>query len=274
MENTWFVILFFLALFFVLSGTRLLLPGTRRSAARIPSSNPQPPYPAAKPHPLHEQPTSNMTPQAAYPAPVSKGLPASPANGRPHVVAGSDYLHKNPSSHLYSYRTGSDGEQRIVEHMLDVLDAQWTIFRNLDLCNGEGDIDIVLVGPGGIWAFEVKTYTGNFKVENGRWYKETSNGHMARLRPGPGAQVIGNAMRLCAYLKEHGITHDSYVDRAVVMSGDASVEVVSAGTDIWMLDELDVQLASLKARKRCQHDHVRHVVSLLERACSAETGLH
>jgi hypothetical protein len=190
------------------------------------------------------------------------------------VVTGSDYLRNNPRSHLYSYRTGSEGEQRIVERMLDVLDAQWTIFRNLDLCNGEGDIDIVLVGPGGIWAFEVKSYTGNFKVENGRWYKETSNGHMARLRPGPGAQVIGNAMRLCAYLKEHGIKHDSYVDRAVVMSGDASVEVVSAGTDIWMLDELDVQLASIKARKRCQHDHVRHVVGLLERACGAETRLH
>ncbi len=190
------------------------------------------------------------------------------------MVRGSDYLRNNPRSHEYSYRTGSEGEHRVVERMLDVLDDQWTIFRNLDLCNGEGDIDVVLVGPGGIWAFEVKNYTGNFRVVNGRWYNETSNGHMARVRWGPGAQVLNNARRLHAYLKEQRVTQGNYVDRAVIMSGDAPVEVLSTGTDIWMLDQLDVQLASLKSRKRYRPDHVLRVVSVLERACGPEARLH
>ncbi|MDQ3706498.1 MAG: NERD domain-containing protein [Chloroflexota bacterium] len=215
---------------------------------------------------MPEQPASNVPSQAAY--------PASPAKGKPRVVEGSDYLRNNPRSQEYSYRTGSVGEQRVVDRMLEVLDAQWTIFRNVDLGNRDGDIDVVLVGPGGIWAVEVKNYKGTFRVVNGSWYYETSNGHMERMRRGPGAQVRTNASQLCEYLKERGVTHGKYVDCAVIMSGNAPVEVLSTGTDIWMLDQLDVQLASLRSRKRYQPDHVRHVVSVLERACSPETRLH
>lgn len=264
-----------LALFLLISGIMLRSELTRRGSLKSGVPRPQPvavvnTTPAPVPDRRDWKPTSEVPrPLATSAAPVSRHNAVPP-----RIVAGNDYLRNNPMSHLQSFRVGLEGEKRVLDQMQRVLDGQWTIFHNVDLGDQAGDIDIVLVGPGGTWAVEVKTYTGDFRVENGRWYKKTRNGHMARMRRGPGAQVRTNAIRLCEYLKEHGVTHNSYVGRAVIMSGEAPVEVVSAGTRIWMLEDLDAQLAFLNRDRRYSHDHVRLVAGVIERACSPEIALH
>lgn len=274
MENNWFVIFLFLALFFLFSGNRLRLSGTRRSTPKSPSSQTAPAYTAAKPHIVIEGHGSNMPYRAASPVPTSVTPSARPLIGRPRVVEGSDYLSNNPLSHLLPFQVGLGGEQRVVDQIQSILGQQWTVFRNVDLGDQKGDIDIVLVGPGGTWALEVKTYSGNFQVEKGRWYKETSNGRMAKMQRGPGAQLLTNAMRLCQYLTQHGLTHNNYVNRAIVMAGDASINIVSTGTPIWKLEDLDRLLASSMGNRRYSQEYIRLVVGVLERACRPETRLH
>jgi Nuclease-related domain len=274
-ENNWFAIYLILALFLLFSGTMLRLSRARRSPLKADVPRPQPVYTGnAKPAPVPQPGEWNPPSKVAHSVPALTG-PASSHNGvQPRIVAGSDYLRNNPLSHLHSYRAGLEGEQRVVNRMQSVLDGQWTIFHNVDLGDRQGDIDVVLVGPGGIWAFEVKTYTGNIRVKDGRWYRETSGGRMAKMQRGPGAQILTNARRLCAYLKQHGVTYKNYVEPIVVMSGEAPVEVISAGTTIWKLEELDARLSFLKSYQRYSQDQVRLVVSVIESACTPGARLH
>ena len=52
-----------------------------------------------------------------------------------------------------NYRKGQEGEDRLVEAMRHSLDGTWTLFRNITLPGrNQGDIDLVLVGPTGVWA--------------------------------------------------------------------------------------------------------------------------
>jgi len=55
-----------------------------------------------------------------------------------------------------AYRKGQEGEERTVEVLRRNLDGNWTLFRNVTLPGPRNDIDLVLVGPPGVWALEVK----------------------------------------------------------------------------------------------------------------------
>jgi hypothetical protein len=273
--NNAFAIYLILALFFLCSGTLLRSSRTRRSSLKSSAPTRQQITTASTPPdhiPGYEG--CKTTSVMAHPLPAS----ASPAPGRngvpPRIVVGSDYLRNKSLSHRDSFRVGLEGEERVVERMQHVLNGEWTIFRNVDLGSREGDIDVVLVGPGGIWAFEVKAYSVKYRVKDGSWFREYSNGRTKKMPRGPGAQALTNARSLCDYLKQHGVTRKNYVEPVVVMSGEAPVEVVSAGTRIWMLEDLDAQLAFLNRDRRTSQDHVRLVASVIERACSTGRELH
>jgi hypothetical protein len=214
----------------------------------------------------------------AHPVPPPATPPAAMVPPRPpagpQVVMGSTYLQTNRRSHLPGFQVGKEGEDKIAARLGELLDAQWYMFRNVVLPDRKEDIDIVLVGPGGIWALEVKAYTGNYRVENGRWYKETSNGHQARQLYGPGKQVRDNATRLCAFLKENGVTRGSFVDPAVVLAQDYPIEVISSGTDIWFLDTLDTKLANLKVSKKLSSGQVETIAAILTHATQARAVLN
>lgn len=57
------------------------------------------------------------------------------------------------------YAIGEDAETQAVNSFRSLLHEPWTIFHNFEFPNRRwGDIDIVLVGTGGVWAVEVKGY--------------------------------------------------------------------------------------------------------------------
>lgn len=217
----------------------------------------------------------HMMPEHRESQPDSKTVSAAPAasdqtyTGQgPRVVNGSDFLQNGRYRHFESTRKGKEGEERVVEVMAQTLSSEWTIFRNVDLRGGEGDIDLVLVGPAGVWAVEVKTFSGKYKVENGSWSKQTSNGYWCRYRRGPGAQVMTNARALYGYLEQQGIRTRNRVEPVVVSAGDAQVDVRSTGTEVWKLDELPGKLVNLNSRIAVQADQER-VVKVLEAATRA-----
>jgi hypothetical protein len=151
-----------------------------------------------------------------------------------------------------------------VQAIRDVLDKRWTVFRNLELPNSyNGDIDLVLVGPGGIWVMEVKTYTGNWEVRNGSYYKETIDGNWKVLKRGPGAQVCTNMDTLCDYLNEQRINYWNSVNKVVVMAGRGNVYIHSTGTTVWRRGDLHDRLRNLNARKDLSQTHVDRIVNVL-----------
>ncbi len=73
-------------------------------------------------------------------------------------------------------RRGRLGENAVVETIRAAVDNHWTIFRNLHLPDRKDDIDIALVGPGGVWALEVKAFSGSVRSQNGTWERQTKRG--------------------------------------------------------------------------------------------------
>jgi hypothetical protein len=56
------------------------------------------------------------------------------------------------------WRKGSEGEQKVVARLSRLLDDRWTLIGGYR--NAKGEVDQLLVGPGGIVAIEVKFVNG------------------------------------------------------------------------------------------------------------------
>lgn len=67
---------------------------------------------------------------------------------------------------------GVVGERRFVQ-ALQRSKAQGYILYRLRQRPGD-DVDAVVVGPSGVWVFEVKYWSGRIVWQNGRWYREKS----------------------------------------------------------------------------------------------------
>jgi hypothetical protein len=67
---------------------------------------------------------------------------------------------------------GVVGERRLVQ-ALQRSNAQGYILYRLRQRPGD-DVDVVVVGPSGVWVFEVKYWSGRIVWQNGQWYREKS----------------------------------------------------------------------------------------------------
>ncbi len=239
-------------------------------AVPSPPMGPPPPDPATRaarlPSPPRERPLAAAAP--AVPPPIGHPLPAPGAappgpGAGPRITQGSTYLATGPYHAQPGYQQGAQGETEVATWLAAALDEQWILCRNLILPDQAGDLDIVLIGPGGLYVLEVKTYTGNFRVENGRWYKETSQGRWAHLQRGPGAQARSNAIRLARYLKDQGMTRGNGVEPIVVLGPDIQIDLISIGTIVWTWADRDLQLTALQQRRRLSPPQVAQIYQIL-----------
>jgi Nuclease-related domain len=63
-----------------------------------------------------------------------------------------------PTGREDSIRAGHDAEQRVADALGRTLDGDWALFRGYR--NRRGEIDGLLLGPGGVFAYEVKYHNG------------------------------------------------------------------------------------------------------------------
>lgn len=195
-------------------------------------------------------------------------LPESYAG--PVVVEGSKYLWQSRWSHLPSFEQGREGEERVVNTLVNTLGEGWYIFRNFVLPTQNEDIDVVLVGPAGIFAMEVKAFSDEVKFERSRCYVRTAQGRFYRQRPNPNGQARHSAIKLNSYLKEHGITSKDHIKPMVVMAGDSSVEITSTRTDVCTLANLRPKLSNLTSETNLTSEQVRRIAGVLQASTSEQ----
>lgn len=102
-----------------------------------------------------------------------------------------------------SWKKGAKGEN-LVAKSLNTLPKDYFVFNDVNLPNGRGNIDHVVVGPKGIFAIETKNLSGSFIVEDDIWYYHTGM-RTTKSKSQPGKQIKRNAMILSNHLKENGI---------------------------------------------------------------------
>lgn len=167
------------------------------------------------------------------------------------------------------FRVGRRGEDRVVDELRYHLDGRWTLFRNFELPYRDwGDIDLVLVGPGGVRVFEVKAYSGQNRNIGDRWERK-DGWRWRKLTAHPGHQARRNAARLRDYLSERGVSL-KWVEAVVVWAGEPnSLGVQDPATPVWSLDELSDHVEEIWQSQTLPESVVQRVVEVLEEAVHA-----
>jgi hypothetical protein len=143
-----------------------------------------------------------------------------------------------------SYRDGREGEEWATNMVRAALDSRWTVFRSVKLPKRKEDIDLVLVGPAGVWALEVKAYSAPVRVQNKVW--EYLSGKKWRTLDDPVGQVRKNAQLLRYYLDQYGLAR--HIEAAVVLAKPQQASNFGPTDEpVWFQFEVEGKLTGLNS---------------------------
>jgi hypothetical protein len=161
------------------------------------------------------------------------------------------------------YRAGREGESKVVDALRASLTQPWTLIHNMEWTDRQwGDVDLILLGPGGVWAFEIKAFSGEYRVNGDRWQYKSRWGWRA-MRKDPGAQARRNARNVKDYLDLNG-ANVKWVQPVVVWAGeDKRLTVDAPSTPVWRLSELSDRTEEFWQGHRLSDDQIQRAVAIL-----------
>ncbi|MBN1562715.1 MAG: NERD domain-containing protein [Anaerolineae bacterium] len=162
------------------------------------------------------------------------------------------------------HRKGQLGEQRALNVLQGVLDGNWWLFRNLELPGRRlGDLDLVLVGPLGVWSFEVKAFSGEYRNVGDEWKKRYGEKWVAA--ESPTTQSRRNAKALQQLLQSRQI-NIKWVEPVIIWADpESTIEFDNPSTYVWTLDRLSHHLQNLSDRNALAKGQVQKIVKALEK---------
>ncbi len=168
-----------------------------------------------------------------------------------------------------AYRKGQEGEERVVEAMRQSLDGEWTLFRNIVLPGRrKTDLDLVLVGPPGVWVLEVKTFGGEYR-NIGEHRERRVGRRWALLKKSPSRQVQDNAARLASFFQANGIRQ--WVNPVVVWADpEGTVTVENPMVSVWTLERLPEELGNIWQERRIEGATLNRIVERLTALCGRQ----
>ncbi len=156
------------------------------------------------------------------------------------------WLYRSIRGNLRRYRDfyrGQEAEEWFVDRLRANLDSRWTIYRNLQLPGKKSDLDVVLVGPAGVWVFEVKGYKPPVRFHDERWEIQVGK-KWKPLDGNPLRQAAFGAAQLHEFLARHNITR--YIDKAVIFSEPQVADnFADHREEVWLRFEADEKIAAL-----------------------------
>jgi Nuclease-related domain len=168
-------------------------------------------------------------------------------------------------------RAGSGAEQRVADELGRALGQEWVLFRGYR--NGRGEIDGVLLGPGGLFAYEVKYHNATVYISGDAWAGEKYDNYGNLVEPrrpiidrgsrgrSPSQQLNEPASALAAWLSRRG--HPVDIARVIVLthpkarigvSNEATARVVTSAAALLRL--VQGSEARLGARQRAEIEQV------------------
>jgi hypothetical protein len=160
-----------------------------------------------------------------------------------------------------NFVVGRKGEERVVRLLYRLLDDEWTLFRNADLPDNCGDIDGVLVGPRGIFALEVKAYSGYNRNVGSKWQRKYA-GFWRTLPRSPSKQAKRNAARLSEYLKGRGVDV-RWVEARVVWAKREKLWLKRPDVRVWQVRNPDYVLEDIQRCRPVDEDVILGTIAAL-----------
>ncbi len=170
---------------------------------------------------------------------------------------------------IEEHRRGQDGEERVVEIVLQALDGNWQLFRNVNLPGrNKGDLDLVLVGPPGVWVLEVKNFNGTYRNVDESWEYRRGN-NWKTVHRNPSKQALNNAYRLKNFLKADRV--NAFVNSAIVWANQESpLFVENPSVTIWRYNRLADELGNIWQGEKLSETERNKVVVKLTKLCERQ----
>ncbi|MDD5371633.1 MAG: nuclease-related domain-containing protein [Anaerolineaceae bacterium] len=160
-------------------------------------------------------------------------------------------------------KKGREGEGKVLDQLRAILHSPWAIFHNLSWQNRKwGDVDFVLVGPGGMWVFEVKAYSRMVRVMGDLWQYKSRWG-WRKLSKDPGLQARRNAVRVKEYLNANGV-NVGWVQAVVIWAGEDSQIVAQDPTvPVWKVAEIQDRVEEFWRQQKLSGEQIGKVDEIL-----------
>ena len=173
-------------------------------------------------------------------------------------------IEKRFEKQIEAYRLGEKGEERVVQQVIQVLDGNWALFQNINLPGrNKADLDIVLVGPPGVWALEVKNYSGEYRNIGDRW--EYRSGKIwKKASSNPSQQALQGAVRLANFLKVDRL--NIFVNPVVVwVSENSDLQIENPYVAVWLFDRLSDELGNIWQGEKISKQEKKKIILKLSK---------
>lgn len=169
-----------------------------------------------------------------------------------------------------NHRKGREAEQKVLDLMRVSLQTPWVIFHNLSWPRRKmGDIDLALLGPGGVWVLEIKAFTHPTRVRGDQWQYKSRRGWRT-MQKHPGKQARRNAVALKTYLEQKGF-QPGWVQAIVIWAGQEDLlETYDPQTPVWKLTEISERTLEFWAKVKWSEEQITGAVNVLETMMKAE----
>jgi hypothetical protein len=168
------------------------------------------------------------------------------------------------TNEMVQYKIGRRGERMAIDTLRASLRSPWVMVHNLEWPNRKwSDADMIVLGPGGIWSFEVKNYTTLTRNIGDRWQYKSRFG-WRELSKHPGKQARRTAMNVKDYLENHNIPV-CWVQPVVLWAGEENNLIVEdPAVPVWKLSEVETRLEDLWRQQRLNEEQIRQAAELFE----------
>lgn len=173
-----------------------------------------------------------------------------------------EQITKRLDKQIEDFRLGQEGEDNVVQLIVQALDGNWHVFRNIVIPGrNKADLDLVLVGPPGVWALEVKNFRGEYRNQGETWeYK-----HKATWKPAaknPSRQAYNNSLRLANFFKADGL--NVYVTPVVVWASVTSpLKVENPAVAVWKYNRMADEIGNIWQGEKLSEKERRKIVDKL-----------
>jgi hypothetical protein len=158
---------------------------------------------------------------------------------------------------------GLQAEEKLIDMLRSALHGRWLLYRGLTLPGG-GPIDLVLVGPKGIFALEVKAYPGAFRNLGDRWQRKAGLFWVGLAR-NPTRQVRHHAVQLRQYLRSKSAAQ--FIAPRIVWAGPGRLWLQKPAVPFWQMNNPRGWLEDMLRQGELPPQAIQQVAAALEALC-------
>jgi len=145
----------------------------------------------------------------------------------------------------HNFRKGQQGEIMAARQLRQGLGGDWVLFRNVQLPGSRVDIDMVLLGPPGLYAVEVKTYSGRYRYQKKNFYRSTPMLGWRKMHHNPGRQARSASTALHQYITQT-LNENIWVEPRLAWVGSGTLYLQEPDVYVWYRNNLNAETARLR----------------------------